>query len=150
MSNIYHEITSYRTKIPKISLPTFLHSTVVLTRLLGLVAWSFCGPPLSWCDHETIPVSCGSLKDRHLGLSIFITTLHQWVYQPRARHLVKSFCCGLWPWSAQGNQCCICLWFEVRVPVLREDGCRGLGLPRTFIRWLRFYVEEEAHVQHLP
>lgn len=26
--------------------------------------------------------------------------------------------------------------------MLREDGCRGLGLPRTFIRWLRFYAEE--------
>lgn len=27
---------------------------------------------------------------------------------------------------------------QVVVPVLREDGCMGLGLPRTFIRWLRF------------
>lgn len=26
------------------------------------------------------------------------------------------------------------------VPVLREDGCIGLGLPRTFIRWLRFWA----------
>lgn len=28
---------------------------------------------------------------------------------------------------------------HMRVPVLREDGCRGLGLPKTFIRWLLFY-----------
>lgn len=28
------------------------------------------------------------------------------------------------------------------VPVLREDGCIGLGLPRTFIRWLRFCGEK--------
>lgn len=27
---------------------------------------------------------------------------------------------------------------SVVVPALREDGCMGLGLPRTFIRWLRF------------
>lgn len=24
--------------------------------------------------------------------------------------------------------------------MLREDWCIGLGLPRTFIRWLRFYM----------
>lgn len=34
----------------------------------------------------------------------------------------------------------------VGVPVLREDGCRGLGLPRTFIRWLRFYVERNSNI----
>lgn len=28
---------------------------------------------------------------------------------------------------------------HMRVPVLKEDGCRGLGLPKTFIRWLLFY-----------
>lgn len=31
---------------------------------------------------------------------------------------------------------------EEKVPVLREDGCMGLGLPRTFIRWLRFWVRK--------
>lgn len=40
----------------------------VLTRLLGLVGWSFCGLPLSWCVHETTPVSCGSLKDTYGGV----------------------------------------------------------------------------------
>lgn len=81
MSNIYPDMTSHQTKIPKRVSEPFHTPIAVLTRLLGLVEWSFCGLPLSWCDHETIPVSCGSLKDRHLScIHIFIISLHQCIY----------------------------------------------------------------------
>lgn len=41
-------------------------------------------------------------------------------------------------WRTLGGVCGL----EEKVPVLREDGCMGLGLPRTFIRWLRFWVRQ--------
>lgn len=37
------------------------------TRPLVLAAWSSCGPPPSWCDHETRPESCGWLQHRHFS-----------------------------------------------------------------------------------
>lgn len=117
------------------------------TRRLVLAVWSSCGPPPSWCDHETRPESCGWLQQRHfVFVCVCVFSLSTGLDKQQRNTWANTQTsagvdAGREPVSAW-RTARLFVVKEEKVPVLREDGCMGLGLPRTFIRWLRFWVRK--------
>lgn len=118
------------------------------TRRLVLAVWSSCEPPPSWCDHETRPESCGWLQHRHfVFVCVFFFLSTGLDKQQRnttwANTQTSAGVDAGWEPVPAWRMPRPFVVREEKVPVLREDGCMGLGLPRTFIRWLRFWGREE-------